>query len=213
VDRLVQIAYARPMNASDHHTGKGLATRDRILDAAAELVFEGGVAGTTLDDVRAAAKVSKSQLYHYFADKDDLIHAVIGATIQRVIDEQAALGDLASWRAIARWFDELVEQQVARHAAGGCPIGSLAGELAERDEVARHALAAGFGHWEQPVRQGLEKMRAAGALKRSSDPARLATATLAAIQGGLVLTQTRRDPAQLRVALDAAYAYLRSFAA
>jgi TetR/AcrR family transcriptional regulator, transcriptional repressor for nem operon len=213
VDRLVQIAYARPMNASDHHTGKGLATRDRILDAAAELVFEGGVAGTTLDDVRAAAKVSKSQLYHYFADKDDLIHAVIGATIQRVIDEQAALGDLASWRAIARWFDELVEQQVARHAAGGCPIGSLAGELAERDEVARHALAAGFGHWEQPVRQGLEKMRAAGALKRSSDPARLATATLAAIQGGLVLTQTRRDPDQLRVALDAAYAYLRSFAA
>jgi TetR/AcrR family transcriptional regulator, transcriptional repressor for nem operon len=213
VDRLVQIAYARPMSAGDHLTGKGLATRDRILDVAAELVFEGGVAGTTLDDVRAAAKVSKSQLYHYFADKDDLIHAVIGATIQRVIDEQAALGDLASWRAIARWFDELVEQQVARHAAGGCPIGSLAGELAERDEVARDALAAGFGHWEQPVRQGLEKMRAAGALKRSSDPARLATATLAAIQGGLVLTQTRRDPDQLRIALDAAYAYLRSFAA
>jgi hypothetical protein len=35
----------------------------------------------------------------------------------------------------------------------------------------------------------------------------------AAIQGGLVLTQTRRDSQQLRVALDAAYAYLRSFAA
>jgi TetR/AcrR family transcriptional regulator, transcriptional repressor for nem operon len=48
---------------------------------------------------------------------------------------------------------------------------------------------------------------------RGADPARLATATLAAIQGGLVLTQTRRDPQQLRIALDAAYAYLRSFAA
>jgi TetR/AcrR family transcriptional regulator, transcriptional repressor for nem operon len=213
VDHMVQIAYARRVSASEHHTGKGLATRDRILDVAAELVFKRGVGGTTLDDVRAAAKVSKSQLYHYFADKDDLVHAVIGATIQQVIDEQAALEDLSSWCAITRWFDELVELQVARHAAGGCPIGSLAGELAERDEVARCALAAGFGHWEQPVREGLEKMRAAGALKRSSDPARLATATLAAIQGGLVLTQTRRDPDQLRVALDAAYAYLRSFAA
>ena len=49
-------------------------------------------------------------------------------------------------------------------------------------------------------------------LRRGADPARLATATLAAIQGGLVLTQTRRDPRQLRIALDAAYAYLRSFA-
>ena len=56
-------------------------------------------------------------------------------------------------------------------------------------------------------------MRAAGKLGRTADPARLATATLASIQGGLVLTQTRRDPQQLRIALDAAHAHLRSFAA
>ena len=59
---------------------------------------------------------------------------------------------------------------------------------------------------------GLETMRSRGKLRRSADPARLATATLAAIQGGLVLSQTRRDPQQLRLALDGAYAYLRSFA-
>ena len=53
-------------------------------------------------------------------------------------------------------------------------------------------------------------MQADGKVRHSADPARLATATLAAIQGGLVLTQTRRDPQQLRIALDAAYAYLRS---
>jgi hypothetical protein len=56
-------------------------------------------------------------------------------------------------------------------------------------------------------------MRAAGKLRPGADPSRLATATLASIQGGLVLTQTRRDPQQLRIALDAAYAYLRSYAA
>jgi len=56
-------------------------------------------------------------------------------------------------------------------------------------------------------------MRSQGKIASSADPARLATATLAAIQGGLVLTQTRRDPQQLRIALDAAYGYLRSFAA
>jgi hypothetical protein len=95
---------------------------------------------------------------------------------------------------------------------GGCPIGSLAGELAETDDVARQALAAGFDRWEEPLREGLEKMRSDGKLRRSADPVRLATATLAAIQGGLVLTQTRRDPQQLRIALEAAYAYLRSFA-
>jgi TetR/AcrR family transcriptional regulator, transcriptional repressor for nem operon len=194
-------------------TDKGRATRDRVLDAATALVFERGVVGTTLDDVRAAASVSKSQLYHYFADKDDLVRAVIDHTVQQVLDAQPQLADLSSWSAIAAWFDDLVSLQVARRAVGGCPIGSLAGELAEADQLARQELAAGFDRWETPLRDALMTMRAKGKLRRGADPARLATATLASIQGGLVLTQTRRNPQQLRIALDAAYAHLRSFAA
>jgi AcrR family transcriptional regulator len=200
------------MTVAEPRTDKGRATRNRVLDAASALVFEHGVAGTTLDDVRAAADVSKGQLYHYFADKEDLIHAVVDRTIQQVLDAQPALADLSSWTAIAKWFDDLVELQAARHAVGGCPIGGLASELAETDEQARTELAAGFDRWEEPLRKGLLEMRARGKLRRGADPAQLATATLAAIQGGLVLTQTRRDPQQLRIALDAAYAYLRSFA-
>ena len=201
------------MSSSAPPTKKGRATRDRIVDAATTLVFERGVAGMSLDNVRAAANVSKSQLYHYFADKDDLVHAVIDRTVQGVLDAQPGLGDLSSWAAIRAWFDELVALQDERGAVGGCPIGGLAGQLAERDEVARRELADGFARWEEPLRRGLEEMRAAGKLRRSADPGRLATATLAAIQGGLVLTQTRRDPGQLRIALDADYAYLRTFVA
>jgi TetR/AcrR family transcriptional regulator, transcriptional repressor for nem operon len=200
------------MSPAEPRTTKGRATQDRVLDAATALVFERGVAATTLDDVRAAAKVSKSQLYHYFADKEDLVHGVIDRTIQQVLGAQPALADLSSWTAISSWFDDLVQLQVARHAVGGCPIGGLASQLAETDELARHALAAGFDRWEEPLRDGLEKMRSRDKLRRGADPAQLATATLAAIQGGLVLTQTRRDTQQLRIALDAAYGYLRSFA-
>jgi AcrR family transcriptional regulator len=201
------------MTVAEPRTDKGRATRNRVLDAATELVFEHGVAGTTLDDVRAAANVSKGQLYHYFADKGDLVHAVIDRTVEQVLGAQPRLTNLSSWAAIAAWFDDLVQLQVDRHAIGGCPIGSLAGELAETDEQARTELAAGFDRWEAPLRDGLRQMQANGKLQRSADPARLATATLASIQGGLVLTQTRRDPQQLRIALDAANAYLRSFAA
>src|ERR1700756_601206 len=135
------------MTVVEPRTTKGRATRDRVLGAATALVFERGVADTTLDDVRAAADVSKSQLYHYFADKEDLIHAVIDRTVQQVLDAQPELTDLTSWAAISRWFDELVDLQEQRHAVGGCPIGRLAGQLAETDELARDALAAGFDRW------------------------------------------------------------------
>jgi hypothetical protein len=56
-------------------------------------------------------------------------------------------------------------------------------------------------------------MHARGKLQRRADPDELAVATLAAIQGGLLLTQTKRDPRQLAIALDAAYAHLRAHAA
>jgi TetR/AcrR family transcriptional repressor of nem operon len=63
------------------------------------------------------------------------------------------------------------------------------------------------------LREGLATMRRQGKLRRGADPAHLATAAMAAIQGGLLLTQTRRDPQQLHIALDAMYEYLRAFAA
>jgi len=67
-------------------TRKGRATRDRIVDAACDLVFERGVAGLNLDEVREATDTSKSQLYHYFKDKSDLIKAVVDRQAERVLD-------------------------------------------------------------------------------------------------------------------------------
>src|SRR6266446_5371133 len=115
-------------NADAPATAKGRATRERILQAAAELIAEKGAAGMSLDDVRARTGASRSQLYHYFEDRDDLVRAVINVTID-------------------------------------------------------------------------------------TDLAALATATMASIQGGLLLTQVRRNPHQLRSALNAARNNLRVAAA
>ena len=191
-------------------TRKGREARVRILQAAAELVSEKGAAWVSLDDVKARAGVSSSQLYHYFEDRDDLVRSVIDVTTDAVLDVQGELLDrLDSWAGIDRWFDALVALQVERQARGGCPIGSLAGQLAERDPQAREAIAGGLERWEACLREGLARMKARGKLRASADPAELATATMASLQGGLLLTQVRRDPHQLRVALDAARTNLR----
>jgi len=52
-----------------------------------------------------------------------------------------------------------------------------------------------------------------GALRPEADPEKLATTLLATLQGGLLLTQTKRDPAPLATALDSALTYVESFAA
>jgi AcrR family transcriptional regulator len=81
-------------------TAKGRATRERIVGAAATLMFTNGVARTSLDDVKASAGVSSSQLYHYFVDKHALVMAVISHQTEAVLDGQqphlAALDSMAA---------------------------------------------------------------------------------------------------------------------
>jgi TetR/AcrR family transcriptional regulator, transcriptional repressor for nem operon len=186
-------------------TRKGRATRMRIVEAAADLMFRRGVAGTSTEDVLAAAQVSNSQLYHYFTDKNALVHAVIQHQADGIIEGQRPLLDqLDSVAAFEQWRDMLVELQRQRHCEGGCPLGSLSSELAETDEPARTALAASFERWEAPIRDGLLRMRDRGELTEETDVDQLALGTLAALQGGLLLTQAKRDVRPLEAGLDLA---------
>lgn len=192
-------------------TERGRQSRDRIVEAAADLVADRGVERTGIDHVLAAAGASKGQLYHYFADKDDLIRAVIARRFDRVIAGQAPLlAKLDSWAAIRRWLDLFVGQSEAT-GHHGCPIGSLANELADRDNAARADLAERFTAWEGYLVDGLTHMKGRGELVPISDPRQLATAVFASLQGGLLLAKTHKDVEPLRVALDAAYTHLRSF--
>src|SRR4051794_26225375 len=90
-------------------TAKGHATRDRIVAAAAELMYRNGVAGTSTPAVRDAAGVSSSQIYHYFADKDALTRAVIAHQSEAVVSTQRSLlGRLDSFAALRAWRDVVV---------------------------------------------------------------------------------------------------------
>jgi TetR/AcrR family transcriptional regulator, transcriptional repressor for nem operon len=183
-------------------TRKGQETRQRIVDAASALIFEQGLANTTIEDVRAAAAVSSSQLYHYFEDKPALVRAVIEHQTDTIIDGQAAF-DLSSMRGLRAWRAWVIEHQHAIDCEGGCPIGSLGGELAETDTRAREQLAEGFNRWEAAIQHGLREMKALGRLAADADPDALALALLASLQGGLLLTQIQRNTQPLEAALDA----------
>jgi TetR/AcrR family transcriptional regulator, transcriptional repressor for nem operon len=199
------------VNPASRLTRKGKVTRDRIVAAAAALMFERGVAGTSTEDVRAAAGVSTSQIYHYFQDKRSLVRAVVAHSTDAVLDaQQPILGNLDSLEALGTWRDMLVELQRSRNCAGGCPIGSLGSELAEIDDEARADVATGFGRWEDAIRAGLRAMHGRGELRADADPDQLALATLAALQGGLLLTEIRRDTVALEAALDSMLDHIRS---
>src|SRR5882757_3584460 len=121
--------------ADEPRTGRGRASRERIVERAAELFAERGVAETSLDEVLAAAGAGKSQLYHYFRGRDELVEAAVAHRCTQVVAglEQALAGFVAG-------FEQM--------GLPGCPIGSLAAEVAEHNEGARLQAAAAFDSWE-----------------------------------------------------------------
>ena len=192
-------------------TGRGRASRERIVERAAELFAERGVAATSLDEVLAAAGAGKSQLYHYFRGRDELVAAAVGLRCAHVLAGLTqALGTVASLAELEQALAGFVAS-FEQMGLPGCPIGSLAAEVAERNEGARLQAAAGFDGWEQLLSGALDRMRERGELRADASPAVLATALLASIEGGMVLSQTRKDPASLRIAVEAGLAQVRTF--
>jgi len=195
-------------------TRKGQATRDRIVAAAATLMHERGVAGTSTEDVQLAAGVSASQVYHYFGDKRSLTRAVIEYWSNAILGAQEpALVHLDDVDALRGWADAIVEVQRANGFRGGCPLGSLASELADGDDAARDDLAAGYQRWRDAIRAGLVDMKERGDLVESADPDQLATALLTTLQGGLLLTKTLRNSEALETSLKTMIDHIASFVA
>ncbi len=181
-------------------TAKGARTRARIVESAAVLIHEHGVAGTTLDDVKVAAEVSGSQMYHYFPDKNDLVQAVIDYQAETIVERNAHA--LSRANGIESWRKMVIAAARRTQARGGCQLGSLGGQLAESDPEARTLIAAGFDQWAAAIRDGLRTLDVDGKLPPGIDPDDLATTLLATLQGALLLGQVQRSSRPVETAVD-----------
>lgn len=193
-------------------TDKGQATRARILEHAAELIYTKGVHATNNEQLRRAAGVSGSQLNHYFPTKESLVLAVIAWQAERVLtfhrsERFACFDNLDAFRA---WADFYVGYERAYQE--GCSLGSLASEIIKTDLDVHDKLASAFDQWRDIFRDGIERMQQLSRISAEADPTQLANLLLAAFQGGMLLAQVARDIAPLKDALQTAIDYVQTFA-
>ncbi len=189
-------------------TPKGAASRQRIVVAAAAEIREFGVTAT-LDDIRARARASKSQLFHYFpGGREQLLLAVARYEADRVLaDQQPELGDLSSWPAWRAWSDTVLARY--REQGQQCPLNALVTQLGRMTPGAQAVVAELMAQWQAQIAAGITRMQAAGEVTADLDPVRTAAAILAGIQGGVVMLMSTGDLTPLSAALDLGIEHLR----
>lgn len=196
-------------------TAKGRATRDRIVQAAAELIVTEGLSASSMENVRKAASVSGSQLAHYFTDKGALIRAVIRRQIGVVLDfhRQPKLADLDSFDDFERWIDLNVRYLRSIGTSSRTPTyHALTAQLAKADDATRATLGTGYWQWVELLESSIQRMKERGVLQATADSRRLALVIVSAHQGGATLAFTYRAEWPHADATRFAVNYLRMFA-
>jgi TetR/AcrR family transcriptional repressor of lmrAB and yxaGH operons len=178
-------------------------TRDRMLLSAVTLLRERGRNGVTLDAVLAHSGAPRGSIYHHFpGGRDQLVleAAQLGSDfIAAMIDQAGADPDLALDRFVDFWKQSLVRSDFR----AGCPIVAVVVDGQERPELDALADDA-FKRWSEGL-IGMLTQRGIDA----DEAARVASATISAIEGAVILCRVQRstDP------LDHVAALLRAHVA
>ncbi|HEY0117717.1 MAG TPA: TetR/AcrR family transcriptional regulator [Cellulomonas sp.] len=192
-------------------TAKGTATRDRIVDAAVDVLIHGGRDAVNLDDILASTRTSKGQLFHYFpGGKQELIRVATERQVHRLaVESTEPLDTLAAWR---RWIDGIIRLHRKQTRADACEVAALAGRILDQDPAERSLLGTSFGTWHGHLTAGIAAMKESGLLRDDADAPALAALFMTTLQGGAVVDKATGTLDYLEPALRSALDHLRSFA-
>lgn len=167
------------------------ATRDRIIVASNELFRRYGYNGTSLSQISKASEATTGSIYHFFpGGKEDLGVAVIETTggVYRELFEIIAGAAADPAQGVLDVFVGAAATLEATDFIDPCPIGTIAREVANVSEPLRVAASRAFDSWVEAVELHL---RTAGLPTEVAHS--LAELSVTSLEGGFVLSRTRRD--------------------
>ncbi|UFS58187.1 TetR/AcrR family transcriptional regulator [Subtercola endophyticus] len=183
-------------------TKKGAATRQRIIEGAAVVVRDVGVANTGLEQIRSVTETSGSQLFHYFPDgKSQILLAVAEFEAGQILDEQQPeLSNLETVEGWNVWSDKLFANYERQGAH--CALSALMGQLDPNDPAVQRIIVDMYNTWEHALANGVRALQKGGEARADLDPEVAASSLLAGIQGGVLMMLATGTTKNLQAALD-----------
>jgi TetR/AcrR family transcriptional repressor of nem operon len=179
---------------------KGKHTRERIVEAAAELFRKNGFHSTSLSQLLREAGLTKGGFYFHFKSKEELGDAVIDYMreywIKNVLNEVAKeKGALAK---IERMFDIMIKTHECNAFHGCALLAVLTAEMMEVEEHFSNRLRKIYLNWKESIVEILEQGKQEGMFKDWVNPDSLALLIIGAMQGSTMMAHL--DPEHLDLA-------------
>lgn len=193
-------------------TTKGDGTRQRILAAAADLFHKQGVVATSPDQIIDASGTGKGQFYHYFRNKEGLVHEVLLSYLEAIRNGSGPYTyEIESWEDLERWFRTHLALQQRFRMTRGCPFGTIGNELTENDELVRQDLSLIFEVAKAKLAGFFIKEKATGRLAPDVREDELADFCLATTQGAMLMGKVKRSGQLVEHVLREALQHLKRY--
>jgi TetR/AcrR family transcriptional regulator, transcriptional repressor for nem operon len=193
-------------------SGRGAQTRSRIIRAAADLFHQKGARATSPDEIIEASRTGKGQFYHYFRNKEGLVHEVLQTYLEAIKAGTSPIDyELNSWRDLEQWFAAHLKLQERYHMTRGCPFGTLGNEVSGDDELIRQDVSLIFEVVRNKLAAFFLKEKARGRLAKRADTRRMADFCLATIQGGMLMGKVQRSSQPVEAAAREAVAHVKNY--
>ena len=178
-------------------------TKERILDAAEEIMLAKSFCSVGLNQILSAVQVPKGSFYHYFQSKEqfgvELLKHYIAehtARLKRIL----LSSDLDALKRLEAYFNGTISHMIEGECKQSCLVAKLGSEVSTFSEPMREVLADGMKEWraiyERLIREGQES----GVIRTDLDPSETAAFVQDAWQGAMNRTQIDRSAAPLRSA-------------
>jgi len=191
---------------------KGAKTRLHMIQVAADLFHRQGVRATSPDDVIEASDTGKGQFYHYFKNKEGLVHEVLQTYLEAIRTAAAPIKyDVNSWQDLERWFLTQLELQKSFDMTRGCPFGTIGNEVTENDPLIRQDLSLIFEVIKNKLAAFFVKEKANGRLTKQADESLMADFCIAVIQGAMLLGKIKRDSQPVETTVREAMTHLKRY--
>jgi TetR/AcrR family transcriptional repressor of nem operon len=195
-------------------SAKGAGTRLRMIHAAADLFHKQGVHSTSPNDVIEASNTGKSQFYHYFKNKEGLVHEVLQTHLEAIRTGTAPIKyEIESREDLDRWFMAHLELQKRFRMTRGCPFGTIGNELTENDELIRQDLSLIFEVVKNKLVAFFVREKTKGAIPPDADEDSLADFCIASVQGAMLMGKIKRSSRLVEKLVGEALSHIRRLAA
>lgn len=188
-------------------------TRVRMVKVASELFHKQGVRATSPDEIIEASRTGKGQFYHYFKSKEGIVHAVLESHLEAIKTGTSPIKyEINSWKDLEKWFRSHIDWQMSFGMTRGCPIGTVANELTEEDELIRQDVSLIIELIKYKLAAFFIREKAKGLLRKDTDEERLADFCIATLQGAMLVGKIRRNKRPVEMAFREAMEHLRHYA-